>query len=77
MKWNHRVVDMTAENGGEPLFALREVFYNQDGMPIGHGEPSVMSETMDGLAKLLDHMREALAQPSLKPEDFMENKREV
>jgi hypothetical protein len=33
MKWNHRVVDMTdtAENGGEPLFALREVFYNDDG----------------------------------------------
>jgi hypothetical protein len=48
---------MTAENDGEPLFALREVFYNQDGMPIGHGEPSVMSETMDGLAKLLDHMK--------------------
>jgi hypothetical protein len=68
---------MTAENDGEPLFALREVFYNQDGMPIGHGEPSVMSETMDGLAKLLDHMREALAQPALKPQDFIENKREV
>jgi hypothetical protein len=59
--WNHRVVDMTAENGGEPLFALREVFYNDDGVPIGHGEPSVMSETMEGLAKLLDRMREALA----------------
>jgi hypothetical protein len=75
--WDRRVVVMTAENDGEPLFALREVFYNQDGMPIGHGEPSVMSETMDGLAKLLDHMREALAQPALKPQDFIENKREV
>ena len=75
--WDRRVVDMTEENDGEPLFALREVFYNQDGMPIGHGEPSVMSETMDGLAKLLDRMREALAQPALKPQDFIENKREV
>ena len=75
--WDRRVVDMTEENDGEPLFALREVFYNQDGVPIGHGEPSVMSETMDGLAKLLDHMREALAQPALKPQDFIENKREV
>jgi hypothetical protein len=36
MKWNHRVVDMTAENGGEPLFALREVFYNEDGVPTSH-----------------------------------------
>jgi hypothetical protein len=75
--WDRRVVDMTEENDGEPLFALREVFYNQDGMPIGHGEPSVMSETMDGLAKLLDRMREALAQPALKPQDFIENKRGV
>jgi hypothetical protein len=31
---------------------VREVFYNDDGVPIGHGEPSVMSETMEGLAKL-------------------------
>ena len=70
MKWNHRVVDMTEANGGEPLFAIREVFYNDDGVPIGHGEPSVMSETMEGLAKLLDRMQEALAQPVLKPKDF-------
>jgi hypothetical protein len=55
--WNHRVVDMTAENGGEPLFAIREVFYNDDGVPIGHGEPSVVSETMEGLEWL--HRRDA------------------
>jgi hypothetical protein len=70
--WNRRVVVMTEENDGEPLFALREVFYTQDGVPIGHQEPSVMSETMEGLAKLLDRMKEALAQPALKPEDFKE-----
>jgi hypothetical protein len=52
---------MTAENGGEPLFAIREVLYNDDGVPIGHGEPSVMSETMEGLAKLRDRLRDALA----------------
>jgi hypothetical protein len=44
MKWNHRVVDMTAENGGEPLFAIREVFYNDDGVPTSHGEPNAVSE---------------------------------
>lgn len=68
--WNHRVVDMTAENDGDPLFELREVFYDQDGVPVGHGGPSVMSETMEGLAKVLDRMKEALEQPVLKPEDF-------
>jgi hypothetical protein len=70
MSWNHRVVDMTAENDSDPLFEVREVFYNDDGVPIGHVEPSVMSETMEGLTKLLDRMQEALAQPVLKPEDF-------
>jgi hypothetical protein len=71
--WNHRVVDMTAENGGEPepLFAIREVFYNDDGVPIGHGEPSVMSDTMEGLEwGCIGEMRDALKHPVLKPEDF-------
>jgi hypothetical protein len=70
MSWNHRVVDMTAENEGDPLFAVREVFYNEGGTPTGHGEPFVMSETMDGLAETLDRMKEALKEPVLKPEDF-------
>jgi hypothetical protein len=50
MKWNHRVVDMTTENGGESLFAIREVFYNEDGVPTSHGEPSMVSENMEGLS---------------------------
>ena len=71
MNWNHRVVDMTSENAGDPLFEIREVFYNRDGVPVGHGEPSVMSETMEGLLKVLDRMKDALEQPVLKePEDF-------
>ena len=70
MYWNHRVVDMSAENDGEPLFAIREVHYEDNGMPTGHGEPFVMSETMEGLAETLDRMKEALKEPVLKPEDF-------
>ena len=70
MKWNHRVVDMTAENEGDPLFEIREVYYEGD-KPVGHCEPSVMSETMEGLLKVLDRMKDALDQPVLKePEDF-------
>ena len=68
--WNHRVVDMTAENEGDPLFEIREVFYNRDGIPVGHGGPSVMSETMEGLREVVDRMKEALERPVLKPEDF-------
>ena len=69
MNWNHRVVDLTAENEGDPLFAIREVHY-EEGMPTGHGEPFVMSESMEGLAETLDQMKEALKEPVLKPEDF-------
>ena len=75
--WNHRVVVMTEENDGDPLFEVREVFYNDDGVPIGHGEPSVMSDTMEGLSWVIDQMKKALDQPVLKPQDFIENKREV
>jgi hypothetical protein len=67
--WNHRVIDVTVENEGDPLFELREVYYI-DGAPIGHGEPSVMSETMEGLVEVIDRMKEALERPVLKPEDF-------
>jgi hypothetical protein len=70
MKWNHRVVDMTAENGGEPLFAIREVFYNDDGVPTSHGEPNAVSEDMEGLEWCIGEMRDALKHPVLKPEDF-------
>ena len=69
MHWNHRVVDLTSENEGDPLFEIREVYY--DGViPIGHCETSVMSETKEGLLIALDRMKEALDQPVLTPKDF-------
>ena len=72
MHWNHRVVDMTDANGGDPLFEIREVYYEDNGMPTGYGEPSVMSESIEGLNWVLDQMKAALDQPVLKPEDFKE-----
>ena len=68
--WNHRVVVMTEENDGDPLFEVREVFYNDDGVPTSHGEPNAVSEDMEGLEWCIGEMQEALAQPVLKPEDF-------
>jgi len=71
MYWNHRVVDMSEENEGNPLFELREVFYDGDtGKPKGHGDVALMSDTMEGLTEMVDRLKEALAQPVLKPEDF-------
>ena len=70
MYWNHRVVDMSAENEGDPLFVIQEVYYEDNGMPTGHGGLSVMSETIEGLRELVDRMKKAIDQPVLKPEDF-------
>jgi hypothetical protein len=67
--WNHRVVDMTEENNGEPLFAIREVFY-RNGRPASHGEPNAVSEDMEGLEWCIGEMRDALKQPILKLNDF-------
>jgi hypothetical protein len=67
--WNHRVVDMTEENDGEPLFAIREVFY-RNGRPASHGEPNAVSEDMEGLEWCIGEMRDALKQPILKLNDF-------
>jgi hypothetical protein len=68
--WNHRVVDMTEENNGEPLFAIREVFYTMTAVPTSHGEPNAVSEDMEGLEWCIGEMRDALKQPILKLNDF-------
>ena len=73
MYWNHRVVDMSAENDGEPLFAIREVHYKDNGMPTGHGEPFVMATDIKGLKKVIAIFKEALDQPVLTSKDFKEN----
>lgn len=70
MTWNHRVVDLTKENGGEELYAIQEVYYDEGDTPMGYCAPSMVSETMAGLVEILERMAEALNQPVLKPEDF-------
>lgn len=72
--WNHRVVDLTTQNDGEELYAIQEVFYDDDGTLMGYCEPSMVSETMTGLVEILERMADALEQPVLKHEDFVRNK---
>ena len=70
MHWNYRVVEMTEENGGEYLIAIREVYYEENGMPSGHCEPSMISESAHGLEEIVDRMKEALSSPPLTSKDF-------
>lgn len=60
--WNHRVVKMDDEDG-TLLFA--EVFYDEEGKPMGYTEPFMGSETMEGLAETLTRLLNAMNEPVL------------
>ena len=69
MSWNHRVVRI--EEFGESLFMIQEVFYGDEGEPLGYAEPSMVSDTLLGLKQTLERMDKALQQPVLDAEtDF-------
>jgi hypothetical protein len=63
MSWNHRVVKIVEFE--ETLYMIQEDFYNGDDKPVGYTEPSVVSETMDGLRETIARMERALSQPVL------------
>lgn len=64
--WNHRVVDLTDDNGGEPLLGFREVYYDNHGEPTAYGEPFMVSEDVSGLRELVAHLQKALTKPIVK-----------
>ena len=66
MKWNHRVVDLSAENGGEPLFGLREVYYGDDGKPESYCDPFMVGDDLAELRRLVERLEKALAEPVVK-----------
>jgi hypothetical protein len=73
MHWNHRVLDLTEENDGEPLYAIKEVHYDENDKPTGYGEPSIVSEDLNELKWVVARLGEALTQPILKAKDFKES----
>lgn len=75
--WNYRVMEFAPERPDElPVRAIHEVYYRDDGQPRAYtvNPAGVSSEGLgnEGLALVLDRMREALARPVLRPSDFPE-----
>lgn len=70
MHWNHRVIDITHENGGEPLLTFAEVYYDEDGKPSSYCDPFFSGDDTEELAQLVKRLGDALGKPVLKPEDF-------
>ena len=56
MTWNHRVVDMSHTNGGDPWFEVREVSYNRQGEATGHASVCLGTEDPASIIALLQRM---------------------
>lgn len=70
MSWNLRLVMMTGSHD-EPYMELREVFYDDQGVPVGHTRATVGGETLDEIHQYLDRAHEAVLRPVLRLDDFV------
>ena len=73
MFWNHRVVDISKDNDGEPLLSIQEVYYNDKGQPTGYCDPSFVGNDMAELRKLAERWAECLNLPVLNAETDFNN----
>lgn len=70
MNWNYRLFDVSDQNGGDPYFTVREVYYGADGEPIGWSKATLGDETVEGCRKQLERMLEDIQQPVLRTDDM-------
>ena len=63
MNWNFRVVDITHENDGDPLIAVREVYYDEADKMIGYCEPCTVADDIEGMTWLIEQFNHALTLP--------------
>ena len=69
--WQYRIVNHKSGNGGDDWYCLREVYYNEDGKPIGHTAPCTGSEDMQSLGQVWEMINEAMKYPPLQEEDIV------
>ena len=69
--WNFRMIDATENNGGEPFIQLAEVYYHDNGKPMGYTWVDQFgAEDVEGLKQTLVWMNQALDKPVMKHGDF-------
>jgi hypothetical protein len=71
MYWNHRLVDLSEDNEGEPWLEVQEVYYNEKDEPCGYCDPCVGGETLDEVRTQVQRFAECIEQPILKKTDFV------
>jgi tetrahydromethanopterin S-methyltransferase subunit H len=62
---------MEVSDGFDTYYEVREVFYNSNNEPWGHGKVSVTAESLEALDKYIDWVKEALSKPLLKDADLV------
>jgi len=60
MYWNHRIVDMSHENGGDPWFEIKEVYYDDDHNVTGYCDRMDSSETPEDVISNLKRMLQGI-----------------
>lgn len=76
MYWNYRRVDLSPPDAEEPWLEIREVFYDDNHIPIGHCSTATGGENEETLRKTYELMAEAFDSPILKLTDFAGQLRE-
>lgn len=64
MNWNHRLIDMTAQNAGEHWLEIKEVFY-QGERPTGYASVLIGGEDAGEVKETLIRLLIALEKPVL------------
>lgn len=73
--WNYRMVDATYLNGGDPSVQIAEVFYNDDGSPMGYSFMDlVQGEDAEDLQETVKMMSEAFNKPVMRYQDFFKTR---
>lgn len=70
MTWNLRLVMMVGAHE-EPYMELREVFYDDQGVPVGHSRATVGGENLDEVQQYLERAQGGIMKPILRQEDFV------
>ena len=77
MHWNHRVVDCSHDNGGEPWLTICEVYYNEREQPYAYCDPCTGGESIEELQTQVDRWARALEHPILNALTDFNNPMEV
>ena len=69
--WNYRVIKHQPEKGHVVLYAVHEVYYNDDGSTNGHTENAIwpVGETIEELRSDINRMLLALDRPVIEVTD--------